>query len=113
MSMKLKRISVNTRELIISDDKGWMRRVLISYSTPVAFMLRDGLYGETEKKWSSSTSRQIQKWRASLDYPECQTFSQEFINNLLKGTELYEEIGNWKYTNNQTYLVADFNKRYK
>ena len=57
--MKLKPIASNMTEVQVGDVT-----VLFSYATPVAAQLEDGFYVRTEKKWSVTTSRHINKWLA-------------------------------------------------
>jgi hypothetical protein len=74
--MKLKPIASNMTELEV---KG--AHVLFSYSTPVACS-SVGKYYKTEKKWSNTTTRHINKW---LDGVNAEVVPQEFFDNLLKG----------------------------
>lgn len=55
--------------------------VLVSYSTPVAYYnkISGGLY-RTDKFWSKTTSRHINKW---LDGREAETMSQATLNTLI------------------------------
>ena len=55
--MKVIPIGSNMTELTLENGI----RVLFSYSTPVACELKDGFY-KTNKKWSQTTSRHINKW---------------------------------------------------
>ncbi len=56
--MELKKIGSNVRQGTTA--KG--AQVLVSYDTPVAAMLPDHTYIRTERKWSVTTSRHINKW---------------------------------------------------
>lgn len=40
--------------------------VLFSYQTPVAALLPNGAYVKTNKKWSQTTTRHINKWLADV-----------------------------------------------
>jgi len=60
-------------------------RILISYKTPVAYYDRNagyagGVYYRTEKKWSTTTTRHINKW---LGGAKSLTTSQETLDRLL------------------------------
>lgn len=59
--MKLKQIASNMTVLEISDGIGYYN-VLFSYSTPVAMWSSGGGYVKTDKFWSKTTSRHINKW---------------------------------------------------
>lgn len=107
--MKLIRIGKNVRELHL--DNGM--RALISYSTPVAMINSDGAYFETEFRWSNSTQIHIRKWWKSLNYPDKYTLAQYELDYLLEGTELHDDIGEWKQCDSQKYPIRDFNRKYK
>lgn len=53
--------------------------VLFSYKTPVACML-DNQYYRTEKKWSKTTSKYINKW---LEGHKAEIKPQEYFDNLV------------------------------
>lgn len=53
-------------------------RVLFSYKTPVAAWI-DGTYYRTEKNWSVTTSRHINKW---LEGAEARKMPQAFFDKL-------------------------------
>lgn len=55
--MKLKPIQSNMTELTLNDGT----QVLFSYQAPVACW-KDGEFFKTEKKWSNTTTRHINKW---------------------------------------------------
>jgi hypothetical protein len=61
--MKLKQLGSNQTELVLNDGT----QVLFSYETPVA-CLKDAVLFRTDKKWSQTTSRHINKWTASKEY---------------------------------------------
>jgi len=111
-SMKVIRISANTRELILDDHE---TRILISYSTPVAIRFPDGIFACTVKNWSPTTKRQISKWWGTLQVSNSEdsywrnTIPQETLNELLYGTPLYDEIGQWKTLNSQKYPIKSIN----
>jgi hypothetical protein len=75
--MKLKPISANMTELALTDGT----LVLFSYETPVASW-KDGLFSITDKKWSKTTTRHINKWLGAL-CPILQP--QDYFDNLVKG----------------------------
>lgn len=75
--MNLKPIASNMTEVTINENLV----VLFSYQTPVAAMTQDG-YIKTEKFWSKTTSRHINKW-----LPEGGRVTvkpQEYFNGLVK-----------------------------
>lgn len=55
--MKLKPIGSNQTEATEGD-----KTILYSYSQPVACLIHGDKYYRTTKKWSSTTSRHINKW---------------------------------------------------
>jgi len=55
--MKLSPIQANMTQLTLNDGT----QVLFSYQTPVACWI-DGQFYKTEKKWSNTTTRHINKW---------------------------------------------------
>lgn len=74
--MKVTPVASNMTE--INTDKV---RVLVSYETPVAYQDKEtGLFYKTEKKWSVTTSRHINKW---LDGQEAKEICQFFLDKLL------------------------------
>ena len=56
--MKLKPIASNMTELTLPS--GYT--VLFSYETPVACIDHDGRCYRTDKRWSATTSRHVNKW---------------------------------------------------
>ena len=60
--MKLKTIAANQTELTLSCGAV----VFFSYETPVAAMLPSGQYIRTDKKWSVTTSKHLNKWLISV-----------------------------------------------
>ena len=58
--MKLNPIASNMTELELPSGV----TVLFSYKTPVAAQLEDGFYVRTDRRWSVTTSRHINKWLA-------------------------------------------------
>jgi hypothetical protein len=79
--MKLKRIrKTSAQELTLNTGAV----VLISYSTPVAaFLPGDGWY-KTEKKWSSTTSKQVNQWLKENDvFDLAKTKPQTFFDSLI------------------------------
>ena len=55
--MKLNPIQSNMTQLTLNDGT----QVLFSYQTPVACW-KDGQFFKTDKKWSNTTTRHINKW---------------------------------------------------
>ena len=83
--MNLKPIAANQTEVIRADGS----RIFFSYRTPVAAYIADGCYDifptgsgfiRTEKKWSVTTSRHINKW---LDGMKAETRPQSFFDSLV------------------------------
>ncbi len=75
--MKLKKVGSNMTEISAGD-----MTVLFSYDTPVACNIAgDGWY-RTEKKWSKTTSRHINKWLNGITAAEK---PQEFFDKLMAG----------------------------
>lgn len=73
--MKIKTLSANMTELSLNDGT----QVLFSYQTPVASW-NNGQFYKTDKKWSVTTSRHINKWaHCAVTQP------QEYFDNLIKG----------------------------
>ncbi len=107
--MKMTRISANVRELLTADGT----RILISYSTPVAMLLPNGILLETSKKWSSSTARQISKWKASFDYPTTGEVLQETLNVTAREAGFDEPIGAWKQWDGVKYGIKEYNQKMK
>ena len=58
-------------------------RVLFSYSTPVAAFIHGTGWVKTEKSWSSTTSRHINKWMGKDTAKTCQTMPQSEFDTLL------------------------------
>ena len=57
-------------------------RILFSYRTPVAAYVFGRGYVKTEKWWSVTTSRHINKWIGSTDRPVKQV-PQTYLDNLV------------------------------
>ena len=76
--MQLTPIGANQTELSLNDGT----QVLFSYRTPVAARLPDYEYVRTTTKWSSTTSRHINKW---LDGVNANQVSQSYFDNLVGG----------------------------
>ena len=55
--MKLKQIGSNQTEVLLNDGT----QILFSYETPVACWI-DGEFFKTDKKWSNTTTRHVNKW---------------------------------------------------
>jgi hypothetical protein len=60
--MKLRQLAANQTELSLPCGSV----VFFSYETPVAAMLASGRYIRTEKKWSVTTSKHLNKWLAAV-----------------------------------------------
>lgn len=74
--MELKPLKQNMTELILESGT----RVLFSYRTPVASW-RDGFgFRITEKRWSNTTSRHINKWTGGNPHDK---MPQEYFNDLV------------------------------
>lgn len=76
MALTIKPIGSNMTELHFSGGV-----VLFSYQTPVAYKDRLGTFYHTNKKWSNTTTRHINKWLNTtvLSAP----MPQEFFDNLI------------------------------
>jgi hypothetical protein len=73
--MRIKPITSNMTELVLNDGT----QVLFSYQTPVASW-KDGQFFKTERKWSNTTTRHINKWAdCAISKP------QEYFDNLVQG----------------------------
>jgi hypothetical protein len=75
--MKINNVGSNMTEL--ATNSGAV--VLFSYSTPVAAMLPSGQYIKTDKKYSATTTRHVNKWLQGVS-ADVETRSAEFISNL-------------------------------
>lgn len=79
--MNLKQVGSNMTELKLAHGL----TVLFSYSTPVACVWTNGdtyQYFKTEKKWSATTTRHINKWVSGNG---AWYKPQEYFDNLVKG----------------------------
>ena len=75
--MQLTPIASNMTEVETSE-----ARVLFSYRTPVAaFVFGEG-FVRTDKYWSVTTSRHINKWIGNSDRP-IKTVAQTYLDNLV------------------------------
>ena len=74
--MQLKPIASNMTQLDLSN--GY--QILFSYQTPVACLSDNGYY-RTSKKWSTTTSRHINKW---LDGVLAKEQPQQFFDELAR-----------------------------
>lgn len=75
--MKISNVGSNMTEL--STNSGAV--ILFSYSTPVAALLPSGQYIKTDKKYSATTTRHVNKWLQGVS-ANVETRSAEFISNL-------------------------------
>ena len=74
--MQLSPIAANQTQLNLHDGT----EVFFSYKTPVAAKLPNYDYIRTATKWSSTTTRHINKW---LDGVTAQTVDQSLLNDLV------------------------------
>jgi hypothetical protein len=73
--MQLSTIQNNMRQLTLKDGT----QVLFSYETPVASWA-EGQFYKTDKKWSNTTTRHINKWaHCAVSKP------QSYFDDLIKG----------------------------
>ena len=77
-SMKLTPIAANQTQLNLNDGT----EVFFSYKTPVAAKLPNYDYIRTATKWSTTTSRHINKW---LEGVSAETVDQSILDNLVGG----------------------------
>ncbi len=75
--MKLTPIASNQTELNLNNGT----QVFFSYKTPVAAYVPSQGYIRTDKFWSTTTSRHINKWLGGIT--EVTKVSQEIINELV------------------------------
>ena len=73
--MQLQRLGYNQTQINYEDG----HQVFFSYSTPVAVRTPDYKYYKTDRKWSVTTSRHINKW---LDGVKATTMPQQFFDTL-------------------------------
>ena len=78
--MQLTPIASNMTEVETSE-----ARILFSYRTPVAAYIFGEGFVRTEQKWSSTTSRHINKWLRDghEDLPECKEIPQARLDSLV------------------------------
>ena len=77
--MQLRPIAANQTELTLSNGT----QVFFSYRTPVAAYLADkAKYVRTATKWSTTTSRHINKWMGKDVADTCDTVSETFLRGL-------------------------------
>ena len=74
--MKLTPIAANQTEVSINDGS----TIFFSYRTPVAAYLPDKGYVRTERFWSKTTSRHINKWLQGVN--NVSEVSQTVLDNL-------------------------------
>lgn len=72
--MKVRNIGSNQTEVELNGNT----RILVSYQTPVAAWV-DGRFYRTEKKWSVTTSKHINRW---LDGRQAEVKPQEWFDKL-------------------------------
>ena len=77
--MQLTPIASNMTEVETSE-----ARILFSYRTPVAAYVYGTGYVRTEKYWSVTTSRHINKWIGGKDVP-AKEVAQTYLDNLVQG----------------------------
>ena len=77
--MQLTPIASNMTEIETDD-----ARILFSYRTPVAAYVFGGGYVKTDKWWSVTTSRHINKWTDNCTVKEVsQTFLDKFVYGVI------------------------------
>lgn len=91
--MKLKQIASNMTVVNIHDTSGDGYNILFSYETPVAIHFQNGVCKKTDKFWSNTTSRHINKWLKNHcgiigEVKDVPTISQATLDNLIEGIEL-------------------------
>lgn len=74
--MKLNKLGPNQTEITTANGTV----VFFSYNTPVAANLSNGGFIRTENKYSTTTSKHINKW---LEGRSAEVVSQETLNNLV------------------------------
>ena len=74
--MQLTKLNPNMTEVSLGD-----RTVLFSYNTPVAYTDGKGNHFKTDKKWSATTSKHINKWLAGKP---AKSVPQAELDNLIK-----------------------------
>lgn len=76
MQLELNPIGSNQNEVIIGS-----KTILFSYKTPVAYYdAETGSFYKTSKKWSSTTSKHVNKW---LGGARAEEVSQDLLDALL------------------------------
>ncbi len=75
--MQLTPIASNMTEVETED-----ARILFSYKTPVAAYVFGKGYVKTDKFWSVTTSRHINKWMGSQTAKDCALMLQSDLDNL-------------------------------
>lgn len=75
--MKLVNLGANITELVVGN-----RSILISYETPVALHIEGVGYVVTEKKWSRTTSKHINKFLGGSEPYKVEP--QDYFDNLLQ-----------------------------
>lgn len=79
--LSIKPIGANQTELTANG-----MQVLFSYKTPVACWINEQYY-KTDKKWSKTTTKHINKWRQGQCLDAIK-MSQEFFDNLVSQFDL-------------------------
>lgn len=74
--MKINTLGANQIEVICNDGSV----VFHSYNTPVAALLPSGRYVKTSTKYSTTTTRHINKWLSGIN---AEVVDQSFIDNLI------------------------------
>jgi len=75
--IKIKRIdSTNATVISLGDNE-----VLVSYSTPVAAFIQGKGYFKTERKWSNTTSKHVNRWLSGVN---ARVMPQEFFDDLME-----------------------------
>lgn len=74
--MRINTLGANQTEVICNDGSV----IFHSYNTPVAALLPSGRYVKTSTKYSSTTTRHINKWLSGIN---AEIVEQSFIDNLI------------------------------
>jgi hypothetical protein len=80
--MKLRPIASNMTELEM--DSG--NTVFFSYKTPVACHIQGKGFFRTDKKWSATTTKHINKWLALHGADNAELIAQKALDDIMEGT---------------------------
>ena len=76
--MKVKQLAANMTEVELGDFT-----ILFSYETPVAAHEAGVGVFKTDKKWSATTSKHINKWMARHGFSKAEEKEQKFFDTLV------------------------------